>query len=133
MKTTNKRNDNQNSSRENVPNPYRNPHERIVRITEKWDGKTRVFYAIRDYSLGLWRGMSDLDEPDAWTRYLFKRAIFDTRAEARHELMEIEDWRREKAEYSRPRFAGHRGDGISPDPDGLDDIIANMRKMAAVA
>jgi len=132
-------------------NPHKDPHERIVRIIEKWDGRTRVFYAIRDYVLGYWRGTCELDEPNAWTRDLYKRAMFDTRREAREELTHIWCWREEKEEEaldaerllnSIPHAddeltdadideIDHRGDeDFTRD---LDDLIADMRKMAAVA
>ena len=92
MKTKNTRNGS-NSPRGKSKHSHKYPHERIVRIIEKWDGRTRVFYAIRDYALGYWRGTCELDEPNAWTRDLHRRAMFETRSDAREELVHIWSWR----------------------------------------
>ena len=73
-----------------------NPNERIYKITETCDGETRSFYAIQDIEFGHWRGTSDPDDHDAWTRSTFRRAEFATRREAREELKFLWGWRRAK-------------------------------------
>lgn len=74
-----------------------NPDERIVRIQETMDGKTRTFYAIRDKGLDYWRSDNPLHSYDAWTRDLERRAEFSSRKEAQRELNAIRKWRREVA------------------------------------
>ena len=118
MKTKNKRNSNK-SPRGKSQKPHKYPYERIVRITEKWDGRTRVFFAIRDYALGYWRGTGELDEYDAWTRDLYKRATFDTRRDARGELAHIWAWRAEKEDEALE--ADRLLDSTSFDDDVLTD------------
>ena len=100
MKTTNKRNDS-NFSRENVQNPYRNPHERILKVTEKRKGKLRRFFAIRDCEFRCWRGTKALDEHDAWTRDIARRAEFATRAAANRALEAIWNWRQAQSDQGK--------------------------------
>jgi len=99
MKTSNKRNSRK-SPRGDAMNLYSNPNEQIATITETCGRKTRTFYAIRDCAMNYWRGTSDLDDYDAWTRDLGKRAMFESLSDARRELMEIAEWRRENEERS---------------------------------
>ena len=68
---------------------YVNPAERVVKVNETPDGKTRTFHAIRDEELGYWRGIGTLTEYDAWTRDKEHRAEFDTRATAVQALSKI--------------------------------------------
>ena len=74
-----------------------NPDERIVRIQETMDSKTRTFYAIRDKGLDYWRSNSPLHSYDAWTRDLERRAEFNSRKDAQRELKAIRKWRPEAA------------------------------------
>lgn len=79
-----------------------NPQERIVTITETCDGATHSFYAIRDCDLGYWRGTGALDEHDAWTRDIGRRAEFTSRAEAIREMKSIWNWRRARSGDDQP-------------------------------
>jgi hypothetical protein len=69
-------------------------HGTIYKITETCDGQTRSFYAIQDIEFGHWRGVSELDDYDVWTRDLNRRAEFASRQEARDELKRLWGWRR---------------------------------------
>lgn len=65
--------------------------ERVVVIdVNTKDGLCVKRYAIRDVCLDYWRGKSGLDEYDAWTRDLKRRAVFHSRVEAERELVSIQ-------------------------------------------
>ena len=80
-----------------APTEVHNPDERIVRIQETVDKRTRTFYAIRDTDLDYWRSASSLWDHDAWTRDVGRRAEYASRQEAQRELKSIRRWRREAA------------------------------------
>ncbi len=69
-------------------------NERIVKVSETVDKEVQTFYTIWDRHLGYWRSTSLIDEYDAWTRDLTKRAKFHTRNQAKRELANIQQWRR---------------------------------------